>query len=283
MTCPKGAFDGVFDKVAGEYDTGGVAFFTPLALRLIDHLAVKQGARVLDVGCGRGAVTFPLAEAVGPTGSVVGIDLSAGMVEALTASVKSSDFDNITVQRMDGQDPRFEPGEFDAITGSLSIIMIPDLPTAFGNYVTLLKPGGCLTFTAPDTRNQVGAWKTGPIDIGRLAAEIPPAVMARQPMLAKLVEGNLLDLSSIVGLLEQAGFVDVVEHREEMKVVAETPEGLVRWTQQHGMRAVWDAVPEQRRALVEQELIDHATRQAASDGRVTFGFPAAYFLARAPG
>jgi O-methyltransferase/aklanonic acid methyltransferase len=276
----KGVFDGVFDKVAGEYDTDGVVFFKPLALRLIDHLAVERGARVLDIGCGRGAVTFPLAHAVGPTGSVVGIDLSAAMVDAIAATVASRGFGNITVLRMDGRNPGFEPGEFDAITGSMSIVMIPDLPTAFGSYVKLLRPGGRLAFTAPDTRNQVGAWKTGPVDIGRLAAEIPPAVMAGHPMLAKLVKGNLLDLSGIVGQVEQAGFVDVREHREEVTVIAESPAGLVRWTQQHGMRAVWDAVPKDRRTVVEQELIDEARRQADSDGRITFGFPVVYVLAR---
>ncbi|MCH0566874.1 MULTISPECIES: methyltransferase domain-containing protein [unclassified Streptomyces] len=276
----KGVFDGVFDKVADKYDTEGVVFFRPLALRLIEHLGVQPGARVLDVGCGRGAVTFPLAEAVGASGSVVGIDLSQGMIDAIAADVTSSGLGTINVLQMDGTNPHFPPGDFDAITGSMSIVMMPDLPTAFGNYRTLLRPGGRLAFTAPDTRNQTGAWRTGPVDIGRLAAEIPSAVMASHPMLARLVEGNLLDLSSIPGMLEKEGFVDIEEHREEVRVVGNSPEGVVRWTQQHGMRAVWDAVPGERRASLEQELIDEATREADSEGRVTFGFPVAYVLAR---
>jgi hypothetical protein len=71
----------------------------------------------------------------------------------------------------------------------------------------------------------------------------------------------------------------VVEHREEVTVVAESARQLVRWTQQHGMRAVWDAVPEQRKAIVESELIAEAAKTAHSTGRLTFGFPVAYFLA----
>jgi trans-aconitate methyltransferase len=179
-------------------------------------------------------------------------------------------------------DPTFAPGDFDAITGSMSIILLRDLPTALRNYVQLLKPGGTLAFTAPDTRNQEGAWQSGPVDIGKLAAAIPSEVMAANPMLAKLVEGNLLDLSAMPGLLERAGFTEVVEHREDVRVVAESPESVVHWTQQHGMRAVWDFVPEERRAAVERELIADATEAADADGRVTFGFPVAYFLARAP-
>jgi ubiquinone/menaquinone biosynthesis C-methylase UbiE len=276
----QGVFDGVFDKVAGEYDTAGVVFFKPLAERLVEHLGIGEGARVLDIGAGRGAVTFPLAEMVGPTGKVYAIDVSTEMVEAL--GVAASEHDNIAVRRMDGVDPTFAPGDFDAVTGSMSIILLPDLPTAFGNYAQLLKPGGTLAFTAPDTRNQEGAWKSGPVDVGKLAAAIPAEVMAANPMLARLVEGNLLDLSAMPGLLERAGFVDVVEHREEVTVVAESPESVVHWTQQHGMRAVWDFVPEERRVTVERELVADATAAADTDGRVRFGFPVAYFLANTP-
>jgi O-methyltransferase/aklanonic acid methyltransferase len=276
----QGVFDGVFDKVAGEYDTAGVVFFKPLAERLVSHLGISPGARVLDVGCGRGAVTFPLAEAVGPAGEVYAIDLSREMVEAVSAAAAGRD--NILVRQMDGVDPTFAPGDFDAITGSMSIILLRDLPTALGNYVQLLKPGGTLAFTAPDTRNQEGAWQSGPVDIGKLAAAIPAEVMAANPMLARLVEGNLLDLSAMPGVLARAGFVDVVEHREEVAVVAESPESVVRWTQQHGMRAVWDFVPEENRAAVERELVADATAAADADGRVRFGFPVAYFLAHSP-
>ncbi|MEV0384951.1 methyltransferase domain-containing protein [Nonomuraea sp. NPDC050643] len=282
QTRTKGAFDGVFDKVAGEYDTEGVLFFKPVAERLVTHLGVEEGGQVLDVGCGRGAVTFPLAAAVGPKGLVFGIDVSVGMVEALGASVKAAGVRNIQVRLMDGQDPAFAPQDFDAITGSMSIVMLPDLASAFRNYAHLLKPGGTLAFTAPDTRNQVGAWKSGPVDIGRIAAEIPEEVLRSHPMLARLVNGDLLDLSAVAGLLAEAGFVDVAEHREEVTVVADTPHGLVRWTQRHGMRAVWDAVPQDRRAVVEQALIAEATAQADADGKVRFGFPVAYFVAHTP-
>jgi O-methyltransferase/aklanonic acid methyltransferase len=190
MKPARGVFDGVFDKVAGEYDTEGIIFFKPVAERLVEHVGVKPGQRVLDIGCGRGAVTFPLAAAVGAEGEVFGIDLSAGMIEAIPADVVATGIGNVKVRQMDGQDPTFAPRDFDAITGSMSIIMVPDLPTAFTNYLHLLKPGGTLAFTAPDTRNRVGAWKSGPVDIGRVAAEIPPSVLAEQPMLAKAGQGR---------------------------------------------------------------------------------------------
>jgi O-methyltransferase/aklanonic acid methyltransferase len=280
-TAPAGAFDGVFDDVAGEYDSEGVVFFRPLAQRLIEHLNPRPGHTILDVGCGRGAVTFPLAQAVAPAGSVVGIDLSPNMIRAIAADAVARNLGNVTFAQMDGAAPDYSPQSFDAITGSMSIVMMPDLPKAFANYAVLLRPGGTLAFSAPDTRNQQGAWRTGPIDIGRLAAEIPSDVLAGRPMLARLIEGNLLDLARIPGDLARAGFADAREFREEITVVADSPAGVVRWTQQHGMRAVWDAVPSGRRAAVEEEMLAEATRQADADGRLTFGFPVTIFVATA--
>jgi protein-L-isoaspartate O-methyltransferase len=60
----------IFDGAAPTYDSVGVAWFRPIAERLVHELAPVPGEQALDVGCGRGAVLFPLAEAVGPTGHV---------------------------------------------------------------------------------------------------------------------------------------------------------------------------------------------------------------------
>lgn len=65
-------------------------------------------------------------------------------------------------------------------------------------------------------------------------------------------------------------------------MVGDSPEGVVRWTQQHGMRAVWDAVPTYRKKAIENELIAEAAAQTDGTDRITFGFPIAYFLATAP-
>ena len=55
----------VYDDVADVYDTTGVEFFTPLGRRLVEQAGMREGERVLDIGCGRGAVLLPAAEAVG--------------------------------------------------------------------------------------------------------------------------------------------------------------------------------------------------------------------------
>ena len=55
--------------------------FRPLAEATLRHVNVHEGARVIDVACGTGIVARLLAEKVGKSGTVVGIDLNAAMIE----------------------------------------------------------------------------------------------------------------------------------------------------------------------------------------------------------
>jgi ubiquinone/menaquinone biosynthesis C-methylase UbiE len=58
----------VFDRVADTYDAVGIPWFTPIAERLVAELVPAPGERALDIGTGRGAALWALAEAVGATG-----------------------------------------------------------------------------------------------------------------------------------------------------------------------------------------------------------------------
>ena len=70
-----------YDRVAPEYDAWAGGLHGRVAAKLVDVAAPRRGDAVLDVGCGTGLVTHLLAERVGPKGSVVGIDLSARMLD----------------------------------------------------------------------------------------------------------------------------------------------------------------------------------------------------------
>src|SRR5438477_13043025 len=70
-----------YDRVAPEYDAWADGLHGRVAAKLVDVAGPRRGDAVLDVGCGTGLVTHLLAERVGPRGSVVGIDLSARMLD----------------------------------------------------------------------------------------------------------------------------------------------------------------------------------------------------------
>lgn len=58
----------VFEQAASSYDRTGVSYFEPFGTALVGCAGIRPGERVLDIGCGRGAVLFPAAAATGPTG-----------------------------------------------------------------------------------------------------------------------------------------------------------------------------------------------------------------------
>jgi ubiquinone/menaquinone biosynthesis C-methylase UbiE len=90
---------GVFSRHAGAYrDRLSQALARGEARgrsRVLELLQVRAGERVLDLGCGPGTLTLPLALATGPTGRVVGVDLAEGMLAWRLEAVAGPDRDRI--------------------------------------------------------------------------------------------------------------------------------------------------------------------------------------------
>src|SRR5437868_6169840 len=99
---------------------------TPFAEVLLRHLDLSSGASILDVASGHGIPAFYLAEQVGPTGKVLGIDVSQHQVE----SARRVQGHHLPWLRFECADMRALPPElplFDRITGNLSVMFFrPD-------------------------------------------------------------------------------------------------------------------------------------------------------------
>ena len=113
---------------------------------LLARSAVAPGEKVLEVGCGTGAATVPLAEAVGGTGEVVGIDISEPMLAAARERISQSGLRNITLLRADAQVHAFEPNRFDLIASRFGVMFFADPVAAFRNLLGAMRPGGRLCF-----------------------------------------------------------------------------------------------------------------------------------------
>ncbi len=126
--------------------------------RLVDLAGVHAGAHVLDVGCGKGAVTIPAARRAGEGGCVHAIDLAAPMLDAAAALARASGLGNVTVARGDAEDPPFAAGTFDVILAGFVIQLLPRPAHAVRRWLALLKPGGTLgLFLGPGAGPPVGA------------------------------------------------------------------------------------------------------------------------------
>ena len=99
----------MFDRAADTYDQLGVDFFTPMGRDLAALSGLRAGERVLDLGAGRGAVTFAAAEAVGADGEVCAIDIAPSMVERLRDDVRERGLSTVQVSVGDAEAPVSSP------------------------------------------------------------------------------------------------------------------------------------------------------------------------------
>ena len=111
-----------FEKLAWVYDCA-VSFWTfffggerKVRGELIRHAGVREGERVLDVGCGTGTASFLMAEQAGPEGEVAGIDLSGRMIAIARKKLAKSGLGNISFHHANAEDIPFPDSYFDKVT-----------------------------------------------------------------------------------------------------------------------------------------------------------------------
>ncbi len=150
-----------------EHQAQMLAPATTIVLRLA---GIAPGMRVLDLGTGAGDVAFQVAELVGPTGSVVGIDRSA---EALAFAAHRTEQRGLTNVSFVHDDLHTDPiiGEFDAVVGRLVLLYLPDPSSVLRRFAGLVRKGGVVAVmeyemtaagTLPPTAlsEQVAFWVT---------------------------------------------------------------------------------------------------------------------------
>jgi ubiquinone/menaquinone biosynthesis C-methylase UbiE len=143
----------VFAHAASGY--GHITHFPPLGRRIVELSQIPAGARILDVATGRGAILFPAAEKVGPSGEVIGIDISAGMVQETGAEIMRRGLKNVRICQMDAEALDFPDSSFDYVLCGFALQFFPHLDQALAECRRVLKQQGRIavsTWGADDTR-----------------------------------------------------------------------------------------------------------------------------------
>ena len=112
--------------------------------RSVTALDLDPGDSVLELGCGPGNSFERLRAAVGPTGRVVGVDASAGMVRRARERVAAAGWENVHVVRGDATRPGIAGGSFDAAYAAMSLSAMPDPQAAVEAAAASLRPDGRL-------------------------------------------------------------------------------------------------------------------------------------------
>jgi SAM-dependent methyltransferase len=258
---------GVFDRAADSYDAVGVPWFGPIAQGLVEELAVRPGERVLDVGCGRGAALLPLAQATGPGGHALGMDLAPRWSSDRRRRRRDA------VGRGAGRRRR--------VTGRAGRLVRRRVLLPRAVLPARSRRGGACPGRGPGSRGRLGVTTFGAQEDRWEQVDAVFAPYLPQAMKDARTSGASGPFASDAGveeLLTSAGLVDVRTAHRTVHARFADPQQWLDFTWSHGQRAMWESVP----ADQHDEVREAAFAVLAEWDDLTFSQDVRHTLGRRP-
>jgi len=177
--------------------------FTSVTSVSLDAAAAKAGEHVIDIGCGTGDTLLAFAGVVGPSGAVLGVDVSVPMLDFAKHRAAEATLSNAAFALADATSYAFEPRWADLVYSRFGVMFFDDPIRAFTNIRSGMKAGGRLVFVCFRTMPE-SPWFRVPIEAAR--PHVPP-----QPPVDPLAPGmfSLAREERLRGILTEAGFREV--------------------------------------------------------------------------
>ena len=192
------------------------AIFEPLTALALDAAAPALGEHVIDIGCGCGATALALADRVGPTGQVLGLDVSNPMATRARERIAASGLTNVRIVVSDAATHDFTGDRADLLFSRFGVMFFADPAAAFANLRDAVRPGGRMLCAAwrPLVDNP---WFRVPQEAAR--AFIPPQPPADPDAPGPFAFANQ---DRTRGIMTSAGWHDVTltRHDVPMRIAA---------------------------------------------------------------
>ncbi len=166
--------------------------------------APQPGENVLDIGCGTGTTTLRLAEAIGRTGGVLGIDISEQQLGLARQRVAAAGVENIELVLDDAAAHGFPSAHFDLGFTRFGVMFFADPTAAFGNIRGAMQSNGRLLLTVFRSGAD-NPWATAAVAAIRHLGPPPPVLGPEDPG-----QFSWSDPARVNRILDGAGFRDVL-------------------------------------------------------------------------
>lgn len=213
---------------------------------LFEQAEITAGMQVLDIGSSAGEVARLLAALVGPTGSVVSVELHPALLESARKQVRAAGLTNVSwcasvSHALAGEQT------FDAVVGRNCLLYLSDLPAIVGQCLEHLRPGGVVVFQEVDrsVREQ----------LDHLLAS--PALGEHGLFWMTGRQGREYTEMHLGGIFPSAAPAPFVATKEEQQIgqAAETPLKLCEYGIGEIARAVTHALEESRASQCEEHTL----------------------------
>src|SRR5690242_17443636 len=225
--------------------------YSPVGRRVLLQAGLAKGMKVADFGCGVGVVSRMLAEIVGPSGSVIGVDINGDQLEQASQWCESPGLANTTFIEASADNTGLERGAFDLAYCRFLLLHLTDPAMCLREMREILKPGGVLVVEDGDLTS---------------AGSIPPtALNASADLFGRLGRARGLDYTlgaKLYHLVTSAGFSDAGLEIHQPAIRQGENRNLLKWSVEEAAPALIDAglitQAQLQRTLVEmQEAIDN--------------------------
>jgi len=198
-----GTQKGVLAKLAG-YDSQELAALPDEAVinsfgcgNPLAFSEVQPGDVVLDLGSGAGIDLIIAAKKVGPTGRVIGVDMTDAMIDKARANIAAAGMKNVEIRKGLIEEMPVESASVDWVISNCVINLSPDKPRVFAEIARVLRPGGHMRVS----------------DI--VVHDLPEAVRKSAALYSSCIAGAISEDEYLAGL-KNAGLVDVAVRERQV-------------------------------------------------------------------
>jgi SAM-dependent methyltransferase len=238
--------------------------YSPFARGVLASAGLKAGMNVADFGCGVGMTTRMLAEMVGPSGSVTGIDFSTAQVEEAREISARAGIDNVSFLQANACETGLPRACFDLAYCRYLLLHLPNPAACIEEMLSVLKPGGILVLEDGDLTTAM--------------SQPPTASNAFADLFGQLGPTRGLDYSmakNLHRLVETAGILDARAVNHQPACITSEHRHLLKWSVEEAGPAFVGA------SLITEEQLANTLlemQQAADTPDVTIFAPRMYFV-----